>query len=55
MLSRPDELRVQSNDDYADVELVFDGKKATVYGKNIGAYAQAHFSGNVDELINSAR
>ena len=55
MLSRPDKLRVSRTGGYADVELVFDGKKATVYGKNIGAYAQADFSGNVDELIDKMR
>ena len=54
-LSRPDKLRVSRTGGYADVELVFDGKKATLYGKNIGAYAQANFSGSVDQLVDKLR
>jgi hypothetical protein len=55
MLSRPDKLRATRTGGYADVELVFDGKKATIYGKNIGAYAQADFTGSVDQLIGKMR
>ena len=54
-LSRPDKLRASRTGGYADVELVFDGKKATIYGKNIGAYAQADFTGSVDQLIAKMR
>ncbi|NEU95269.1 DUF2092 domain-containing protein, partial [Bradyrhizobium uaiense] len=49
MLSRPDKLRASRTGGYADVEIVFDGKKVTVLGKHIGAYAQADFSGSVDQ------
>ncbi|KWV60398.1 hypothetical protein AS156_28785 [Bradyrhizobium macuxiense] len=55
ILSRPDKLRASRTGGYADVELVFDGKKVTVFGKNIDAYAQADFSGNVDQLIDKMR
>ena len=55
MLSRPDKIRVSRTGGYADVELVFDSKKLTVYGKNIGAYAQAEFSGSVDQLVDKMR
>jgi hypothetical protein len=55
LLSRPDKLRVSRTGGYADVEFVFDGKKATVYGRNIGAYAQADFSGSVDQVIDKMR
>jgi hypothetical protein len=54
-LSRPDKLRATRTGGYADVELVFDGKKATIYGKNIGAYAQADVTGSVDQLIAKMR
>jgi len=55
MLSRPDKLRASRTGGYADVELVFDGKKVTVFGKHIGAYAQADFSGSVDQVIDKMR
>jgi len=55
MLSRPDRLRASRTGGYADVELVFDGKKVTVLGKHIGAYAQADFSGSVEQLIDKMR
>jgi hypothetical protein len=55
VLSRPDKLRVTRTGGYADVEMVFDGKKATLYGKNIGAYAQTNFSGTVDQLVDKLR
>lgn len=55
MLSRPDKLRASRTGGYADVELVFDGKKVTVFGKHIGAYAQADFSGGVEQLIDKMR
>ncbi|NEV03146.1 DUF2092 domain-containing protein, partial [Bradyrhizobium sp. UFLA 03-164] len=48
-------LRAAGEDGCADVEIVFDGKKVTVLGKHIGAYAQADFSGSVDQLIDKMR
>ena len=35
LLSRPDKLRAKRTGGYADVELVYDGKTATLYGKNL--------------------
>ena len=55
MLSRPDKLRATRTGGYADLELVFDGKKLTVLGKHVGAYAQADFSGSVEQLIDKMR
>ena len=40
LLSRPDRLRAHRVGGYADVALFFDGKTASVLGKNINAYAQ---------------
>lgn len=46
LLTRPDKIRVTRTGGYADVELVFDGKKATVFGKNLNAFAQLDAPGS---------
>jgi len=40
LLSRPDKLRAHRVGGYADVALYFDGKTASIYGKNLNVYAQ---------------
>lgn len=50
-LSRPDKLRVSRTGGYTDVEFVFDGKTATILGKNINAFAQLDLPGSTDQLI----
>jgi hypothetical protein len=55
LLSRPDKIRATRSGGYADVELVFDGKTATVLGKNVGAFAQMESPGTVDQLIDRLR
>jgi hypothetical protein len=40
LLHRPNEIRVTRTGGYADVELFFDGKVLTVFGKNINSYTQ---------------
>jgi hypothetical protein len=55
LLSRPDKIRVTRTGGYADVELVFDGKTATLFGKNLKAYAQIAAAGTVDQLIDGIR
>jgi hypothetical protein len=55
LLSRPNKLRITRTGGYSDVELVFDGKTVTVFGKNINAYAQADSPGTVDQLIDAIR
>ena len=40
LLSRPDKLRAHREGGYADVAMFFDGKTASVHGKNINGYAQ---------------
>jgi hypothetical protein len=52
LLSRPDKLRATRTGGYTDVELVFDGKTATVLGKNLNTFAQIDSQGSVDQLIN---
>jgi hypothetical protein len=51
LLSRPDKLRASRTGGYADVELVFDGKTATVFGKHVNAFTQLDAAGSVDQLV----
>jgi len=55
LLSRPDKLRAHRVGGYADVELYFDGKIASILGKNINGYAQFDAPGSVDQLIEALR
>ena len=50
-LTRPDKLRASRTGGYADVELVFDGKTATIFGKNLNAYTQLDSPGSIDQLL----
>jgi hypothetical protein len=52
LLSRPDKLRATRTGGYTDVELVFDGKTATILGKHLNTYAQIESQGSIDQLIN---
>ena len=40
LLQRPNEIRLTRTGGYADVELLLDGKTATLYGKNLNSYVQ---------------
>jgi hypothetical protein len=51
LLSRPDKLRATRSGGYSDVELIFDGKTATAFGKNINAFAQLDMPGSIDQLL----
>jgi hypothetical protein len=55
LLSRPDKLRAHRVGGYADVEMIFDGKTVSVFGKSINAYAQFEGPTNVDQLIEALR
>jgi hypothetical protein len=52
-LSRPDKLRVRRTGGYADVELVYDGRKISIYGNNAKSYVQADLPGTVDQMIDA--
>jgi hypothetical protein len=54
-MSRPDKIRVSRTGGYADVAIIFDGKTATVYGKQANGYVQADVPGSVDELVDRLR
>lgn len=55
VLVRPDKFKGHRVGGYADVELVFDGKTASVLGKNVNAYAQLELPGTVDQMIAAMR
>jgi hypothetical protein len=55
LLNRPDKLRATRTGAYTDVELMFDGKTATVLGKHLNVFAQVDAPGSVDQLIDYLR
>jgi len=55
LLSRPDKIRATRMGGYADVELIFDGKKLSILGKNLNAYAQTDTTGSIDQLVAGLR
>ena len=55
LLSRPDKLHATRTGGYADVELFFDGKTFTIYGRHANGFVQADAPGTVDGLIDLLR
>jgi hypothetical protein len=55
LLSRPDKLRATRTGGYADVDFVFDGKTASVLGKNMNAFIQLDAPGSVEQLVDKLR
>jgi len=55
LLDRPDKLHVTRHGGYADVDVYYDGKRATVYGNNINAFASKDLQGTIDQLIDKLR
>jgi hypothetical protein len=55
LLSRPDKLRATRTGGYADLELVFDGKVFTLYGKNLNSFTQVEAPGSTDQLFERLR
>jgi len=53
VLDRPNQIHATRTGGYADVELFFDGKTLTVYGKNINGYAQIDAPGSVEQMIDA--
>ena len=54
-MGRPGKLRLSRTGGYSDVEIIFDGKTATVYGKQANGYIQTDASGSVDQLVDRLR
>ncbi len=55
LLSRPDKLRAHRVGGYADVELFFNGKQVSIYGRNLDGYAQFDATGTLDQLFEALR
>jgi hypothetical protein len=55
VLNRPDKIRATRSGGFADVELLFDGKMLTLFGKNANLYTQADIPGTVDNLVDELR
>jgi hypothetical protein len=55
LLDRPNKLHATRHGGYADVDVYFDGKLATVYGNNINAFASLEVQGTIDQLIERLR
>ncbi len=49
--SRPDKLRMTRTGGVADVEVVFDGKTLSAYGKRLNAFAKLPVEGTVDDVV----
>jgi hypothetical protein len=54
-LNRPDKVHATRRGGFANVELVFDGKTATLLGKNANIYAQVAAPGTIDHLVDELR
>jgi hypothetical protein len=54
-LNRPDKIRATREGGFANVEYVYDGKTLTMLGKNVNAYAQVDWTGNLDQLVDELR
>lgn len=50
-LNRPGKIRATRAGGHADIEMLFDGKKLTLIGKNVNAYTQIDVPGTVDNLV----
>ena len=55
LMSRPDKLRAHRVGGYADVELYFNGKQVSIFGKNLDGYAQFDATGTLDQLFEALR
>lgn len=55
LLDRPNKLHVTRHGGYADVDFYFDGKRATIYGNNLNAFANLDVQGSIDQMIDNLR
>lgn len=54
-LNRPDKIRSTRAGGFADVEMVFDGKVLTLFGKNANLYVQVDVPGTIDHLVDELK
>ncbi len=50
-LNRPGKIRATRAFGFADVEILFDGKTLTLFGKNANLYTQISVPGTIDDLV----
>jgi hypothetical protein len=55
LLRRPDKLYAHRVGGYADVEMFYDGKTTSVYGRHVNGYARFEAPGSIDDLIHALR
>ncbi len=55
ILNRPNKIHAKRSGGFTDVEILFDGKTATVLGKTANIYAQIEVPGTIDHLIDELR
>ncbi len=55
LLKRPDGLRAHRVGGHSDVELAFDGKTVSIFGRGVDGYARIEAPGTVDQLIAALR
>jgi hypothetical protein len=54
-LGRPDKLRATRHGGFANVEITFDGKTVTLFGKDANLYTQVDAPGTIDQLVDEMR
>ncbi len=54
-LNRPNKVRITRTGGFADVELTFDGKTLTMFGKTANLYGQLEVPGTIDHLVDELR
>lgn len=54
-VARPDKFHAARSGGFANVEIIFDGKALTLFGKDSNLYAQFDAPGTVDHLIDELR
>jgi hypothetical protein len=54
-VERPDKIRATRSGGFADVELIFDGKTLTVFGKTANAYGVVDAPGTIEQLVDALR
>ena len=54
-LNRPDKIRATRSGGFADVEMLFDGKTLTLFGKSSNLYTQIGVPGTIEQLVDELR
>ena len=55
IINRPGKIRATRAGGHADIEMLFDGKTLTLFGKDANLYTQINVSGTLDNLVEELR